>query len=123
MPWVPNVVNGTVYLPAKYAGLKEPISPDDIMSFLEGEEKMIVSEGYMLLQEYFNVGEKYGFSDNVVLAFNSVVNSIESFAHVSRMGGKNVKVSKSQYVEGSSVVARYNNPKDKKEKFLGGVFG
>ena len=123
LPWQPDVKNGTIFLPSKYVGLKEPISPDDIMSFLEGEEKMIVAEGYLLLREYMRVGEKYGFTSNVVLAFNEVVNSIETFAHVSRMGGKNVKVSKSQYVEGSSTVARYNNPKEKPEKFLGGLLG
>lgn len=119
LPWQPDIKNGTLFLPAKYSGLKEPISPDDIMSFLEGEEKMIVAEGYMLLREYMRIGEKYGFTPNIVLAFNEVVNAIETFAHVSRMGGKNVKVSKSQYVEGSSMVTRFNNPKQKPEKFLG----
>lgn len=122
LPWKPDLKNNSLYLPAKYSGLKEPMSSDDIMSFLNDEEKKIVSEGFLLLQEYFTIGEKYGFTDNVVRAFNSVVSGIESFAHVSRMDGKNVKVSKSQYVEGTSNVTRFNNPK-KKNDFLGGLFG
>jgi len=122
LPWVPDYENQTICLPKKYEGLKEPINPDDIMSFLEDEEKKIVWEGYELLDEYFTIGEKYGFAPNVVRAFNKVVNSIEHVAHVSRMTGKNVKVSKSQYVEGSSNITRFNNPKQKGEKLFG-IFG
>lgn len=119
LPWKVNAEERTLYLPRKYDGLKEPISRDDIMSFLNDEEKKIVWEGYELLDEYFTIGEKYGFVPNVVRAFNKTVGSIEHIAHVSRMGGKNVKAAKSQFVETNSAFSRYNDKGGKQDKLFG----
>lgn len=118
LPWKVDLEKNMLTLDAKYEGLKEPYSRDDVKSFLSPEEKKIVWEGYELLDEYFAIGEKYGWDEKTKRAFNKVVASIEHPSHTSRMDGKSVKASKSQYVESTSDINRFNAQKPK-EKFLG----
>jgi hypothetical protein len=118
LPWRVDFEKNVLVLPEKYRGLKEPYSRDDVKSFLSPEEKKIVWEGYELLDQYFTVGEKYGWDDKTKRAFNKVVLSLEHPAHISRMDGKSVKASKSQYVESTADINRFNSVQ-RKEKFLG----
>jgi len=118
LPWKPDFKNNTLVLPEKYAGLKEPYSIDDSRSFLNDEERKIVIDGYELLAEYLMIGEKYGFTPNLVRAWNQVVVTLEIFPHTSRMDGKSVKASKSQYVESNANVFR-GQAEAPKQKFLG----
>jgi len=118
LPWKPDFKNNTLVLDAKYKGLKEPMNQDDAKSFLSPEEKKIVWDGYELLAEYFSIGEQYGWADNLIRAFNRAVFTIENPSHTSRMDGKSVKASKSQYVESRADVFRGQGV-PAKDKFLG----